>query len=382
MKKKKKGSGEVMNLGENKVLEIKVSNLDKEIFALFCDDQTLYLADRNSAKLFKTAVFKNIEMLSKPVNIHFYYPYICVSEKYGLNASVINTETGKIQEFGREDYHADVSVYSIGFIEREGRILLIHQTQWNRLDITDLESGNLLTERKIKIEVTPDKYDEKTGGIIKGKRESENYLDYFHSSLHISPDGRNFLSNGWVWGPADNIRCFNAEEFFSAYELCSFGIEYSNGYNWDRPCTFIDNNIFAVIADDHTNELDEEELEEYEYRQLQFYKLDDINGDKWLKNFKTFKTDIFDCDTVYGEVKGEIHFDNKLNKLVALTDKGAYLVTLEGKITEEIPDVNYDSASNKAEDIFQSAKKWKYSSEHQFFYRFSEDKNIIEVKEI
>ena len=43
---------------------------------------------------------------------------------------------------------------------------------------------------------------------------------------------------------------------------------------------------------------------------------------------------------------------------MALNDREAYLVTLEGKITEEIPDVNYDSASNKAEDIFQSAKKF------------------------
>ena len=371
-----------MNFENGTILEIKPSNRNKNIFAVFCDSQVLYLADVSKEKTVKTGVFENIKMFSKPVNMDFYYPYICISEKYGLNASVINIETGKIQKFSREDYHADVSVYSTGFIERDGKILLIHQTQWNRLDITDLESGEILTKRDIKIELTPDKHNKKTGEIIKGKRKSENYLDYFHSSLHISPDGKNFLSNGWVWSPVDNIRCFNVREFFSKYELCSFGIEYANGYNWDRPCTFIDNDTFVIIADDHTKELDEEELKEYEYRQLQFYRLNDITDDKWLKSFKTIKTDIFECDPVYGEVNGELYFDKKLNKLVALNDRGAYLVTLEGEITEKIPDIKYDSASDKKEDIFRNAKRWKYSSEHHFFYRFSATENTVKIKEI
>ncbi len=371
-----------MDFENGTILEIKASNRDKNIFAVFCDSQILYLADRSNGEAVKTGVFKNIKIFSKPVNMDFYYPYICISEKYGLNASVINTETGKIQEFSREDYHADVSVYSTGFIERDGKILLIHQTQWNRLDITDLESGKILTERDIKIELTLDKYDEKTKEIIKGKRKSENYLDYFHSSLHISPDRRNFLSNGWVWSPVDNIRCFNVEDFFSKYELCSFGIEYANGYNWDRPCTFIDNDTFAIIADDHTKELDEEELKEYEYRQLQFYRLNDRTDDKWLKSFKTIKTDIFECDPVYGEVNGELYFDKKLNKLVALNDRGAYLVTLDGEITEKIPDIKYNSGSDKKEDIFRNAKRWKYSPQHHFFYRFSASENTVKIKEI
>ena len=371
-----------MSFTNKKILEIKVSNIDKDIFALFCDNQILYLADRSKNTLTEAGVFPNIGMFSKPVDINFYYPYICVSEKYGLNASVINLTTKKIQEFRREDYHSDVSVYSTDFIKREGKIFFIHQTCWNRLDITDLETGELLTERKIKIEQIPDRYNEETGETIKGKWESENYLDYFHSSLHISPDGKNFLSNGWVWSPVDNIRCFNVEEFFSKYELCSFGIEYANGYNWDRPCAFIDNDTFVIIADDHTKELDEEELKEYEYKQLQFYRLSDINEDKWLGAFKAVKTDIFDCDPVYGEVKGEIHFDNKLNKLVALNEKGAYLAALDGKITEKISGIEYNTDSEKEDGIFRNAGKWKYSSKHHYFYRFSTADNIIDIKEL
>ena len=168
-----------MNFENNTILEVKVSDKDKNLFALFCDNQVLYLFHKTENKLTKAGFLKNIEMFSKVVNIQFYHQYICISEKYGLNASVINIKNGKIQEFKREDYHADVSAYSTGFIEKDGKILLIHQTQWNRLDITDLETGVLLTERKIKIEVSPDKYDEKTGEKIKGKSISENYLDYF-----------------------------------------------------------------------------------------------------------------------------------------------------------------------------------------------------------
>lgn len=364
-----------MTFENEKVLEIKVSDKEKNIFAVFCDNQVLYLVDNFTGDIIKTVFLKNIEFFTKPVNIHFYHPYICISEKYGLNASVFNINTDRIQEFKREDYHADVSSYSVGFFEREGKILLIHQTQWNRLDITDLETGNILTKRTVKIEKIPDKYNEKSGETIKGEWNYENYLDYFHSSLHISPDGKNFLSNGWVWAPVDNIRCFNVEEFFIEYELCSFGIDYANGYNWDRPCTFIDNNVFVIAADDHTKELDDEELKEYEYRQLHFYRLDDINGDKQLRSFKTIKADIFECDPIYGEVNGEIYFDKKFNKLVVMNNRGVFLVTLEGKITEKISDINYNPDFKGIEKLFLNAGNWKYSPEHHFFYKFSADKS-------
>ena len=56
--------------------------------------------------------------------------------------------------------------------------------------------------------------------------------------------------------------------------------------------------------------------------------------------------------------------------------------TLEGEITEKIPDIKYDSASDKKEDIFINAKRWKYSSEHHFFYRFSATENTMKIKEI
>ncbi len=134
---------------ENKnVLSIQCSNTQEEYYALFYNDQGVYHGnDRNGAALI--AELDNIKLLDRPLKMYYHFPYICVSERYGLNAAVVNIADGRVIKFAREDYHCDVSSYSIGFLEWDDRVLLIHQTQWNRLDITDLETGSLLTEREI-----------------------------------------------------------------------------------------------------------------------------------------------------------------------------------------------------------------------------------------
>ncbi|MDR1135146.1 MAG: hypothetical protein LBL49_03060 [Clostridiales Family XIII bacterium] len=81
--------------------------------------------------------------------LYFHHPYICAVERFGLNAAMVNIETGGLRELSREDYHCDVSSYSFGFMERGDKLLYICQTQWNRLDIFDAESGENLTEREV-----------------------------------------------------------------------------------------------------------------------------------------------------------------------------------------------------------------------------------------
>ena len=56
--------------------------------------------------------------------------------------------------------------------------------------------------------------------------------------------------------------------------------------------------------------------------------------------------------------------------------------TLEGEITEKIPGISYNSESDKTENIFRNAKRWKYTPEHHFFYRFSAEENTVEIKEL
>jgi|GEM_PF-4682929 len=49
------------------------------------------------------------------ISLQYHYPFICVCERFGVNAALVNLTTGTVREMRREDYHCDVSSYSIGF---------------------------------------------------------------------------------------------------------------------------------------------------------------------------------------------------------------------------------------------------------------------------
>lgn len=158
-----------MNLNDVDVTAIQISDINKKIFAAFDKNKTLYLYNIGTDRMESSYTLDNIMTAEKDIALYFQHPYVCVAENFGLNAAVVNLENHSVSAFSREDYHANVSSYSVGFLVREKRILFVHQTMWNRLDITDLETGALLTDREVKY-----------GGT--------NYLDYFHSAIHVSPD--------------------------------------------------------------------------------------------------------------------------------------------------------------------------------------------------
>lgn len=198
------------------------------------------------------------------IRLYAHGPWVCVTERFGVNASLINTTTGAVRGLGRADYHSDVSSFPIGFLDRDGRTLLAAQTQWNRLDVFDAGTGANLTEREVFIRDSGRRNEQ--GHKV---YDRTNYVDYFHSLLHVSPGSRHFLSNGWVWSPVDVVRVFATEAFLTGYEPTSIPVATAFGYNWDRPCTFIDDRTFVLALDDSVDTLDEGEAATYRYRQLE-----------------------------------------------------------------------------------------------------------------
>jgi len=195
---------------DNNVLAIQCSDTQNVQYAIFCDDKGLYHGNETDGFTL-LAVLDNITLLDKPIKMYYHFPYICVTEQFGLNASVVKITDGKTLKLARLDYHCDVSSYSIGFLEYNGSVLLIHQTQWYRLDITDLETGELLTESDIIYLDTDDIVTTESG--VYHKTERKRFIPYFHSLIHVSPDCKHFLSNGWVWTPQDKIN-HSSRQFF------------------------------------------------------------------------------------------------------------------------------------------------------------------------
>jgi hypothetical protein len=305
--------------------------------------------------------------------------WVCVTERFGVNASLINTATGAVRALSRADYHSDVSSYSMGFLDRDGRALLVAQTQWNRLDVFDAETGANLTGREVFIRDSG-RRDEHGGKIY----DQSNYDDYFHSLLHVSPDSRHFLSNGWVWSPADVVRVFSTEAFLTGYESTGISVETASGYNWDRPCAFIDDRTFVLALDDSADTLDSDEAADYRYRQLAFFEIPELSStdhaDRWLEPSSLVECEVFPRNS-YGEVKGELHYDPESGCLVAMTDgAGCFVVSLAGDIVARMPDLSLASPPSHGDfgSRYSGPRGWSYAPRHRVFYRWLDGAGIEE----
>lgn len=157
----------------------------------------------------------------------------------GLHGVVVELESlQQRKHLLRDGYHADVSPFSIAFFIHEGRELLIYSPEWNRLDIYDPWTDELLTGRESPVY---------QGGV----QRSEHYLDYFHGNLNVSPNHQWIADDGWIWHPVGAVTTWNLQRWLTANVW-----ESENGstkhmlctryYFWDGPMCWIDNQTLAV----------------------------------------------------------------------------------------------------------------------------------------
>ena len=116
--------------------------------------------------------------------------YSVIYEKLGTKGVILREGT-IVREINRSFYHADVYEFPITFAQLNGgREVLIHcPEEYNQLEIDDVETGERLT-----------------GGVTRKP------MDFFHSRLTVSPDGKYLMSAGWVWHPVDLIAVFDIEK--------------------------------------------------------------------------------------------------------------------------------------------------------------------------
>ena len=379
----------ISDLAKIEIEAIAASDKNAGQYALYGDGR-LFMADISTQSFRELAGLQNIQKIARglgdgrsedkelEISIAFHHPYICVTERFGVNGALYSLDTGNVLELQRKDYHCDVSSYSIGFLELDGRVLLICQTEWNRLDIIDAATGENLTQREVSCRNTGRKNEH--GNPV---YEYKNYLDYFHSKLHVSPDGKHFLSNGWLWGPQDHIYLFDTDRFFEEFESCNILTSSWSGYNWDRPCTFIDDDLFVIVLDDALNagNLEKEEEADYTYKQLAFYRLSDIehrrssHGCNWIDPFEKVVCTAFKPDEEYGEVDGLLYYDREGHYLVAINRDGAFAVSLTGEILACMPEITFDARVSFSG--YEKSARWDYSPEHLVFYAWQGD-GIVE----
>jgi hypothetical protein len=125
-------------------------------------------------------------------------------------------------------YHCDQVPLSLVFFRYAGSTLVAHRTDWNRLDISDPATGQLLTGRA-----------------------QDRIAGLFHGELRVSPDGRWIADDSWAWAPAgipyvwdlrrwagDNV--WESDDGPSRQRLCQ------RFYFWNEPMCWIGDSLLAV----------------------------------------------------------------------------------------------------------------------------------------
>lgn len=165
--------------------------------------------------------------------------FAAIANDFAENGIVVDLVNKKLTMFlERGDYCSYTTAFPVAFSYLDGRHLLIHGTDWNRLDISDPQTGELLTERE------PSSYQH-------GEERPEHYLDYFHARLLVSPNQEWIADNGWVWHPIGIIDVWNikrwlneniweSEDGSSKRSLCW------RDYYWDGPLCWIDDKTLAI----------------------------------------------------------------------------------------------------------------------------------------
>ncbi|MFJ3306968.1 hypothetical protein ACIPSA_28400 [Streptomyces sp. NPDC086549] len=133
-------------------------------------------------------------------------------------------------------YHNDTVPFSAAFAGHDGRTVLIHRTEWNRLDLSDPATGELLTAREFEPGEDP---------------RSERVLDYFHGGLTVSPTGVRIADDGWVWAPVGVVTAWNLRDWVAGNPF-----ESEDGpsrtelpgclYHWNRPVVWLDDDRLVV----------------------------------------------------------------------------------------------------------------------------------------
>lgn len=281
-----------------------------------------------------------VNNLSLDAKLYSFNNYICIVQDKGTSGIVLDLSNPNFHKrLKRGDYCVEHCSFPIAFYKKDNQTFLIHGTDWNRLDITCLETDELMTDRIVD-------YD-----------SNSNYFDYFHSSLLISPDAKHFTSNGWHWHPYGQIYCFSVAEFLQKFEISHKNIDLAEdcySFDWDRPICWFDNNTLAIGFSKNTEDYGKSNFP----NEILFVE---INTNKILKRieFTGF------ANTIEGDVFGDLFYDIEKKHFISLNKKSGLLISdIEGNEILREP----------------TFTTHKYSEKHKLFYQIDFQNQTIELK--
>ncbi len=167
--------------------------------------------------------------------------FVAVVNDFGRHGQVLDLRSGAVTlVLNGGDHRPDTVPLSLAMLEYQGRVMVMHRTAWNRLDISDAATGELLTARE------PTSY-------TNGGPRPEHYLDYFHGALCLSPTGRYVLDDGWVWSPVGiphvwSVHRWLEDNVWESEDGRSLRGLAQRAYYWNNPMCWLDDQRLVVAG--------------------------------------------------------------------------------------------------------------------------------------
>ncbi|WP_226661395.1 hypothetical protein [Microbulbifer aggregans] len=147
-------------------------------------------------------------------------------------------DSKEILSLSAGEYHTELTPLPVCFIAHNSKTHLVHATDWNRLDITDLETGEIITGRD----------------LTESPRENEDN-DYVFKEwsgvLKASPSQTRLATIGWVWHPIGVALSYDLKSWLngdlwetdSSPNMRSYAIW---DYFWDSPFCWINDQKICI----------------------------------------------------------------------------------------------------------------------------------------
>ncbi|NND65529.1 MAG: hypothetical protein HKM24_06160 [Gammaproteobacteria bacterium] len=138
------------------------------------------------------------------------------------------------------DYHTEEAQFPVTFIQDGKRNLLVHATDWNRLDITDLSTGECLTNRNLD--------DMPEAEAVSGQHDILG--TEWSGRLLPSPDQHRIATIGWVWHPVGLAFSWSVKDWFNNIWEADCGPSKRSyamwEYFWYSPFVWLDNKRLCI----------------------------------------------------------------------------------------------------------------------------------------
>lgn len=162
---------------------------------------------------------------------------VCVGTKVSLGV-VLNTKNGDVElHLNNGYYYTDMAPFPVCFFNYKEKNLIVHATDWNKLDVTDIESGEVLTHRDL------NQYPEPLKDSDYGHTE-------WPSLLLASPSEDQLAVQGWMWHPAGILYSFNLKNWLEhniwESDLIPTKNIYTSMYDWCNPFCWINDTKICI----------------------------------------------------------------------------------------------------------------------------------------